>query len=191
MVLALVPTISKPCTTSGLVSRKVTGVPAGTRISLGWNANIMAIAVTVTLPSGLVATPRWVNRASLQTAVGSMVSMWLGGRVCSLTRPKTMVPKNSAQIAPALHIQKRSYRSICMADLRGHRPAREIDEEEEGEPADGEEHAVEANDRQGASGVIPKVGALVGHETLRWTVAIRSTLRSSPERPLAQYRSAK
>ncbi len=67
--------------TSGLVSRNVTGRPAGTRISLGANANMSAKPVTVTLPSGLAVTPRSANRGSVQTSLGFTVSTWLGGRL--------------------------------------------------------------------------------------------------------------
>src|SRR3990172_6713264 len=65
---------------------------------------------------------------------------------------------------------------MCMRLLRGHGPAREIEEEEEGEPAQGEQHAVQADDRQGASGMTPKVGRLVGHQILASATALTISL---------------
>src|SRR6266511_5932077 len=104
MVLPLVPTISKPWVTSALVTRNVTGRFAGTWTSAGWNANIIAIKTTVALCSSTVA-PRLAKRASFQTFVGSIVSMWLGGGSALPATPTVIVARKATIKNPDAHIQ--------------------------------------------------------------------------------------
>src|SRR5205823_14713229 len=110
MVLPLVPTISKPCVTSALVTRNVTGRFAGTGTSAGWKANIIAISTTVARPLGSsTVTPRLVKRGSFQTLVGSIVSTWLGGCRALPATPTVIVVRNATIRNPDAHIQIFSY----------------------------------------------------------------------------------
>lgn len=104
IVLPFVPTISKPCVTSALVTRNVTGLFAGTCTSAGWKANIIAINTTVAPCSSLV-TPRLVKRGSFQTFVGSIVSTWLGGWKALPASPTVSVVRNATIRNPEAHIQ--------------------------------------------------------------------------------------
>src|SRR5215470_20062236 len=66
----------KPCTTSALTARSVTGVSAGTTMHLGTNAYCSASTRTVTAPFGETEVPRFASENSPPSCrrVESMVS---------------------------------------------------------------------------------------------------------------------
>src|SRR5438270_12463037 len=105
MELALVPTTSKPCTTSELVMRNVTALPAGTSMGSGANEKSEATTLTMTLPSACAFTPGLPNSGLEASVVGSMVSTCVGG--CSACAPvvKPIAPRNSSSSAADIHIQ--------------------------------------------------------------------------------------
>src|SRR4051812_28133201 len=108
IALAFVPTIWNPCTTSLLVTRKVTGTWTGTSIGSGENANIEATTGTTTLPSGRLTMVGVPNSGFVAMVVGSTVSTWPGGSSACAAVVSRIVVRNAAISAPEAHIQTRS-----------------------------------------------------------------------------------
>ena len=81
MLLTLVPAIRKPCTTSGLVTRKTTGVSVGTTMHGGTKEYCCAITRTTAEPSACIAVPRLasMNSPDRCSVLASMVSTFDGG----------------------------------------------------------------------------------------------------------------
>src|SRR5208282_474272 len=108
MALVFVLCTKKPCTTSALVSRKRTGVEAGTTAHCGTNVYCSAIMRTVIEPSGSTAEPRLLstNSPCRCRVAGSMVSTSLKG--CSIC--PMPVRTITASITPSIAAMTRNHR---------------------------------------------------------------------------------
>ena len=113
----LVSVIRKPCTTSALVARKVTGVLAGTRMHWGVNEYCWPTTRTMTDPSACRAVPRLLSMNSPDTCsvVGSMVSTRDGG-IIAQCRPVNTTIATRMTIRPTARIAHlRSMRAATSA----------------------------------------------------------------------------
>src|SRR5271163_2324419 len=116
MALVFVLCTKKPCTTSALVSRKRTGVEAGTTAHCGTNMYCSAIMRTVTEPSGSVAEPRLLstNSPCRCNVAGLMVSTSLKG--CNIC--ETPVRTITASITPSMPAMTKSQRRSVLSMTR-------------------------------------------------------------------------
>src|SRR5215470_13430890 len=102
----------KPCTTSALTARSVTGVSAGTTMHLGTNAYCCASTRTVTAPFGETEVPRFASENSPPSCkrVESMVSTLDGGCIPQWRVVNTTTATSATMIAVIDTAQTRSTR---------------------------------------------------------------------------------
>src|SRR5215471_2428653 len=97
----------KPCTTSALTARSVTGMSAGTRMHLGTNAYCSASTRTVTASFGETEVPRFVSENSppsctrvesmVSTLDGSCIPQWRVVNITIASSAKMMAIIDTAQ----------------------------------------------------------------------------------------------
>src|SRR5262249_47026722 len=100
----------KPCTTSALAMRILTGTPAGTRTQLGTKAYCCARMRTTAEPSGAmnVARPDSEDSPPLCSEVESIVSCWDGGCQPERAVAKATTPTIATMIAVIDRAHRRS-----------------------------------------------------------------------------------
>src|SRR5215510_15732289 len=111
----------KPCTTSALARRKVTGLPAGTTRQFGINAYCCATTCTTAEPSGAITVPRLASENSppLCSEVESIVSTCDGGCQPQCTLVYTTTTTSRTMIAVTKATQSRSLASARLSPEGG------------------------------------------------------------------------
>src|SRR5258708_31703552 len=178
MVFTFVSGSRKPCTTSALVRRNVTGVPAGNVTQRGTNSYCWATRRTVTDPWGPAAVPRLLSTNSPRrcSVVGSMTSTLLGGCIAPAMPVATMTTNMMSSMAAIILIHRFSVRATTSAGTipsgsgaangfvgdSATRASRHEQEEIKGEPTDQQKPDRDAGDHQRAQRALPERLYLLG-----------------------------